>query len=67
MPKSSIPLSEWSGSGATHELHETIKQYVTIAEQQTRAMIRLTWTITALTVVMIGEAGWQIWLLSHTP
>jgi hypothetical protein len=60
LPNSGIPLSEWSGSGATGELHETIKNFNVAAEAQTRQMIRLTKVIIGLTVVMLIMVGVQI-------
>ncbi len=47
-----IPLSEWSGSGAVRELHETFKSFSRIAERQTSTMIRLTRYILALSIIM---------------
>ena len=52
MAKDGIPLSEWSGSGATRELHETIKQFNDTTQKQTQTLIRLTWIIACLTLVM---------------
>ena len=47
-----IPLSEWSGSGATRELQETIRDFNRAAGDQTKTIIRLTRWILGLTVVM---------------
>jgi len=35
MPESSIPLSEWSGSGATERLRETITEFNQTTAKQT--------------------------------
>jgi hypothetical protein len=47
-----VPLSEWSGSGATRELHETIKAFNKEATAQASAMVCLTKWIAGLTPVM---------------
>jgi len=60
MSKGGIPLSEWSGSGATRELHETMKAFVEQSDRQAKAMIRLTWAIAVLTVAMLGAVIVQI-------
>jgi hypothetical protein len=52
MAQGGIPLSEFSGSGATRELHETIRDFNRATGEQTRTIIRLTRWILALTVVM---------------
>lgn len=46
-----IPLSEWSGSGATKELHETIKQQIVSTNRQSVVLMRLTWAAVFLGVV----------------
>ncbi len=48
-----VPLSEWSGSGATRELHEAIMAFNEQATAQTQTMIRLTRVIALLTVLML--------------
>jgi hypothetical protein len=53
MPDSGIPLSEWSGSGATDGLRAVIVEFSETAEAQTRTMIRLTKLIAWLTVVLV--------------
>jgi len=60
LANSGIPLGEWSGSNATRELHETIKQFNAAAEEQTRQMIRLTKRIMWLTGAMLILVGVQI-------
>ena len=62
MAKSGIPLEEWSGSGATHALHETIKKYQEESSRQTDTMIKLTKAMTWLTVVMAVAVFVQIYL-----
>jgi len=57
-----IPLSEWSGSGATRELHETIKAFNEASAKQTRQLLILTWVIAVLTTTMTIGLGIQIWL-----
>ena len=57
---SSIPLGEWSGSDATNALHATIREFVDQSGKQTRTMIRLTWAIAILTVLMLVAVGIQI-------
>ncbi len=56
-----IPLDEWSGAGATKELHETIRQFVEESGKQARTMIRLTWWISFLTVAMFLAVGVQVY------
>jgi hypothetical protein len=55
-----IPLSELSGSGATRELHESIKTFNETATKQAESMIRLTKAIMWLTVVMLLAAIAQV-------
>ncbi len=57
-----IPLSEWSGSGATRELHETTKKFTEATSTQTRQLLILTWVIAVLTAVMAVGVGVQIHL-----
>ena len=59
-PNSGIPLGEWSGSNATRELHETIKQFNEKTERQTQKMVRLTKVIAWLTFVMLVAVAFQI-------
>ena len=54
MSKGGIPIEEWSGSGATKRLHESISAYNERAEEQTAKMVRLTRTVTRLTWAMVG-------------
>jgi hypothetical protein len=49
-----IPLSEWSGSGATDRLRETIETFNTTATEQTKQMVDLTDSLRTLTRIMIG-------------
>jgi hypothetical protein len=64
MPETGIPLSVWSGSGATDELRNTIIAFNAVATRQAATMIYLTWAIVCLTVVMVFEVAWQIWKVS---
>ena len=57
-----IPIDEWSGSDAVDALHDTIKDYQTVAEKQTRTLITLTRVIVFLTLVLIAGLGVQIWV-----
>ena len=57
-----IPLGEWSGSDAIKALHDTIKDFNTRSARQTKWMLRLTWVIAVLTLVMAFGLGVQIWL-----
>jgi hypothetical protein len=49
-----IPLEDWSGSGATKGLQETILRLSDRTERQTKVLIRLTWVLVVLTVVVVG-------------
>lgn len=55
-----IPLSEWSGSGATERLRETLSAYNERAEEQTAEMVRLTRWIARLTWAMVALVVAQI-------
>ena len=57
---SGIPLEIWSCTHANEELYKTIKEYQAVATKQTRALIRLTHVIVALTLVMSGRLVVQI-------
>jgi hypothetical protein len=66
-----IPIGEWSGSDAVHELRDTIESFQKESVKQTEIMVRLTrWMMfltiatVLLTVVQIGVATWRsIWTL----
>jgi len=60
-----IPLGEWSGSNATRELHQTIKDFVESNNQSTKWMLRLTWAIAGLTLVMLIAVIVQIVFAMH--
>jgi hypothetical protein len=60
MAKSGIPLSEWSGSGATKHLEETVTALNERTEAQTAEMIRLARTLTRMTAVMAVAVVVQI-------
>ena len=47
-----IPLGQWSGSDAIDRLRETIGALNKQSEKQNRTMVRLTWAILVLTIVM---------------
>ena len=57
-----IPLDEWSGAGATKELHKTIVALNEATTKQTNAMVALTWAITIMTFVMMVGVGAQIFI-----
>jgi hypothetical protein len=67
MPGGGIPLSEWSGSGATDRLHETIKEFVAVTEKQTAQLIKLTRALVALTVVLVVGLVVQIVVAAIAP
>jgi hypothetical protein len=67
MPSGGIPLSEWSGSGATDRLHETIKEFVTVTEKQTAQLIKLTRALVVLTVVLVVGLVVQICVAAMAP
>jgi hypothetical protein len=47
-----VPLSEWSGSGATDRLRETIERYSDVTATQTAQLIRLTRALVTLTAIL---------------
>ena len=60
MATGGIPLSEWSGSGATRELHETIKQQIASTDRQSKVIGRLTVFMAVLAAVQTIAAVVQI-------
>jgi hypothetical protein len=60
--KQGIPLGQWSGSDAKERHRETIEASNLQAEKQTRTMVRLTWVIAALTLVMVIVGALQVWI-----
>lgn len=52
MPESGIPISEWSGSGATDRLRETITEFSATTAEQTAQLVRLTKALVVLTVLL---------------
>ena len=53
MPESGgIPVSEWSGSGATERLRETITEFNETTAEQTRQLVQLTRALVVLTVLL---------------
>ena len=62
MTPNNIPLSEWSGSGATKQLEETLKKFNEETSKQTRQLLILTWVMTILTVLMTIGVVIQIYL-----
>jgi len=57
-----LPLGQFSGSDATDRLRQAIDEHQEQTGRQTRTIIRLTWAMTILTVVMLIGLGIQIWL-----
>lgn len=57
-----IRVGELSGSDAIDRLHETIKLQTAAANKQTETMVRLTWWITVLSVVMALSGVAQVLL-----
>jgi hypothetical protein len=62
MAKGGITTGEWSGSDATDALHRTIKEHQETTNRQTAKIIRLTWVLTFLTLVMTVAVFFQIYL-----
>ncbi|MDX2252012.1 MAG: hypothetical protein NW202_06985 [Nitrospira sp.] len=62
MTSGGIPLSEWSGSGATRKLHETIRDFNEVASRQTQEILKLTRVIAFLTLVMTVGLIVQVFL-----
>ena len=58
-----IPLGQWSGSDATRELTQNIISLNEAANRQNRSMIRLTWAIAIMTLVMVVGVAVQIWIV----
>lgn len=54
MTNSGIPLSEWSGSGATHEFHETIKKQIEATNRQSKVIGKLAWATFFLALVEVA-------------
>jgi hypothetical protein len=52
MAKSGMDLDDFSGAGATKQLHKTIKEFNESTSRQTTTLVRLTWAILILTGVM---------------
>jgi hypothetical protein len=50
-----IPLNDWNGSSAV----------IAATDRQTKKVIRLTWALVALTVVLVFGLGVQIWLAAR--
>ena len=59
----SIPLSEWSGSGATRELHETIKLQIKAMDKNSRVTAKLTWVMLFLAFIQTVATIIQIVLV----
>src|SRR6266478_9228180 len=57
-----IPLGQSSGSDATNALRESIEQFNAKTARQTAWLLRLTWTLAALTLVMAIGVGVQVYI-----
>jgi hypothetical protein len=57
-----IPLSEWSGSGATDRLRVTVERYSEVTAEQTAELIRLTRFLVILTWLLFFGLIVQIFL-----
>jgi hypothetical protein len=64
---SSIPLPDFSGSGPTDRLHQTIREFNERSALQTDTMLRLTRVVAALTFVMLLAVVVQIYLVVYPP
>ena len=62
LANSGIPLGQFSGSDAINALHQSITAFNEATSKQTVTLIRLTWTMTVLTVVMTVSVVVQIYL-----
>jgi hypothetical protein len=62
-----IPLGEWSGGDETKALRSSIESFQIESSRQTATMIRLTWAIACLTVVMLLAVLAQIYLTIWPP
>ena len=62
-----IPLSEWSGSGATRELHETIKCQIEASNKQSKVISRLTIFMVILAVIQTVATIVQVVQIFKTP
>ena len=63
----SIKVEDWSGSAATDRLQKTIERFEQENTKHTRTMIKLTWAMTGLTVMMAIGLVVQIWLTFYPP
>jgi hypothetical protein len=57
-----MPLYGPSSKGAVEDLHKTIKEFNDRASRQSDTMIRLTWVIAVLTLLLFLGLLVQIWL-----
>lgn len=48
-----IPLSEWSGSGATNDLQKYLETFNKKSSKQTTMLVWLTWVLVGLTVILV--------------
>jgi len=62
MVESSIPLDIWNGSASTKELEKTILKLSESSNRQTSHVIKLTYAMLFLTLIMSCMVGVQIWL-----
>jgi hypothetical protein len=57
-----VEIGQWSGSAATNALDVTIKAFNIQSKKYIKTMTRLTWGMTALTIVVMIGLFAQIWL-----
>jgi hypothetical protein len=56
MPQVGIPLAEWSGSGATRELHETLKLQIDAMNRQAALAKRWQILVVGLSIIQTVAA-----------
>ena len=62
MPKSGIPIGEWSGSDATDRLRAVIERQHEQTARQTKVMVWLTVAMFFLALVTTAATVVQVWL-----
>jgi hypothetical protein len=62
-----IQLGKFSGSDATDALHASIREFNVQSSRQTDQMLRLTWVMAILTILMFVGLVVQIYLVFYPP
>ena len=62
-----IPIGKWSGSDATEKLEKKIVSLSEASEKQTKHIIKLTYAMLLLTLIMTFMVGAQIWIAIQVP